>query len=288
MTRPLRIEYPGAVYHITSRGNAQQDIYDNDDDREKFLSILSFVIERFHWICHSYCLMDNHYHLLLETPIPNLSAGMRQLNGIYTQTFNRHHQRVGHLFQGRFKAIVVEKQAHLLELSRYIVLNPVHARLVQHPEDYPWSSYRAAVGLTKVADFLTVKWLLDNFSTQTAHAQQLYREFVNKEEEQSPWKNLTGQIFLGSDTFIQDVKNQAALPANLKETSPAHRFAGRPTLTELFKNQSSESKDKRNKLITEAHIEHGYKLKQIADVLGIHYSTVSKIIKNTKNCHFKT
>ena len=177
VSRPLRIEYPGAVYHITSRGNARQNIYTDDDDREKFLSIFALVVERFHWICHSYCLMDNHYHLLLETPVPNLSAGMRQLNGIYTQAFNRHHRRGGHLFQGRFKAIVVEKQAHLLELSRYIVLNPVHAGMVQSPEGYLWSSYCATIGQTKLADFLTVKWLLENFAPETTRAQQLYRDF---------------------------------------------------------------------------------------------------------------
>lgn len=288
MTRPLRIEYPGAVYHITSRGNARQDIYNDDEDREKFLSILSLVTERFHWICHSYCLMDNHYHLLMETPLPNLSAGMRQLNGIYTQAFNRHHQRVGHLFQGRFKAIVVEKQAHLLELSRYIILNPVKAGMVQHPEDYPWSSYRAAIGKTKVPDFLTVTWLLDNFSPQTARAQQLYREFVNKEEEQYPWKNLTGQIFLGSDTFIQEIKNQAAAPISPNETALADRYAGRPVLTDLFEPHPGWTKDQRNNVITQAHIEYGYRLKQIAGVLGIHYSTVSKVVKTTDNCLFKT
>ena len=125
--------------------------------------------------------MNNHYYLLLETPEPNLSAGMRQLNGIYTQAFNRHHRRVGHLFQERFKAILVEKQAHILELSRYIILNPVHAGMVQYPEDYPWGSYRATLGKIKVSDFLTVQWLLDNFSPQTARAQQVYQEFVNKE-----------------------------------------------------------------------------------------------------------
>jgi len=117
--------------------------------------------------------MDNLYHLLLETPVPNLSAGMRQLNGIYTQASNRRHNRVDHLFQGRFKAILVEKQAHLLELSRYIILNPVHAGMVQHPENYPWSSYRATLGQIKVSDFLTVQWLLDNFSPLTARAHQL-------------------------------------------------------------------------------------------------------------------
>ncbi len=288
MTRPLRIEYPGAVYHITSRGNARQDIYNEDEDREKFLSILSLVTERFHWICHSYCLMDNHYHFLVETPIPNLSAGMRQLNGIYTQAFNRHHQRVGHLFQGRFKAIVVEKQAHLLELSRYIILNPVKAGMVRHPEDYPWSSYCAVIGQTKVPEFLTVTWLLDNFSPQTARAQQLYREFVNKEEKHSPWNNLTGQIFLGSDTFIQEIKNQTAAPISPSETPLIDRYAERPILTDLFAPHPEWTKDERNTVIRQAHIKYGYKLKQIAEVLGIHYSTVSKVIKSTNNYLFKT
>jgi len=277
MTRPLRIEYSGAVYHVTSRGNARQNIFNDDIDREKFLSILALVVERFHWICHSYCLMDNHYHLLLETPAPNLSQGMRQLNGIYTQAFNRHHCRVGHLFQGRFKAIIVEKQAHLLELSRYIVLNPVHAHMVQHPADYLWSSYRATTGQTKVSDFLTVNWLLENFSTQTSRAQQLYREFVDKKEQQSPWKRLTGQIYLGSDDFIQQVKNQTTAKTDSEETPLEHRQAGRPELVELLMQKTMQTKAQRNKLIYKAHVIHGYKLKQIADILGIHYTTVSKI-----------
>lgn len=280
MTRPLRIEYPGAVYHVTSRGNAKQNIYNNDEDREKFLLILTLVVERFHWICHSYCLMDNHYHLLIETPHSNLSAGMRQLNGIYTQTFNHRHRRVGHLFQGRFKAIIVEKQTHLLELCRYIVLNPVHAGMVQHPEDHPWSSYRATIGQTKVSDFLTVEWLLENFSPQTSRAQRLYREFVNKKETPSPWDKLTGQIYLGSDTFIQQVKNQTTTNISSKETPLAHRQAGRPELADLLRQSTVQTKEQRNKLIHKAHVEYGYKLNEIAEALGIHYTTVSKIIKN--------
>ena len=282
MARSLRIEFSGAVYHVTSRGNTKQNIYINDEDRQKFLLILTLVVERFHWICHSYCLMDNHYHLLLETPAPNLSAGMRQLNGIYTQAFNRNHHRVGHLLQGRFKAIVIEKQAHLLELSRYIVLNPVHAGMVQHPEDYPWSSYCATLGQTKVSDFFTVQWLLDNFSPQTTRAQQLYREFVDKNEQPSPWSKLTGQIYLGSDTFIQQVKNQTSTNIDCKEIPLLHRHAGRPKLADLLTCNTEQSKEQRNKLIYSAHVDYGYKLKQIAEILGIHYTTVSKAVKNTK------
>ena len=142
MARPLRIEFPGALYHVTSRGNARQRVFRDDEDRETFLATLAWVVARFRWRCHAYCLMDNHIHLLIDTPQPNLSRGMRQLNGVYTQRFNRRHRRVGHLFQGRFQAILVEKEGYLLELARYIVLNPVRAKMVKTPERYPWSSYR--------------------------------------------------------------------------------------------------------------------------------------------------
>jgi len=133
MARPLRIEFPGTVYHVTSRGNARQNVVADDRDRNRFLSVLAQVVDRYGWLCHAYCLMDNHYHLLIETPQPNLSLGMRQLNGRYTQMYNRRHERVGHLFQGRFTAILVEKEAHLMELCRYVVLNPVRAKAVAHP-----------------------------------------------------------------------------------------------------------------------------------------------------------
>ncbi len=154
MARPLRIEYPGALYHITSRGNARADIFDDNPDREKFLSILGVVVRKYRWICHGYCLMDNHYHLLVETPESNLCRGMRQINGLYTQGFNRRHGRVGHLFQGRYKSILVEKDSYLLQLSRYIVLNPVKAGMVKAPEDWEWSSYQSTAGLSTAPDFL--------------------------------------------------------------------------------------------------------------------------------------
>ena len=142
MARPLRLEFSGAVYHITSRGNARQNIVDDDRDRSQWLTLLAHVVDRYRWLCHGYCLMDNHYHLLVETPQPNLSLGMRQLNGRYTQAYNLRHRRVGHLFQGRFTAILIEKDARLLELSRYVVLNPVRAKLVSYPRH--WSEFPAS------------------------------------------------------------------------------------------------------------------------------------------------
>ncbi len=146
MARPLRIEYPGAVYHITNRGNDKKAVFKDDQDRETFLKILAFVNKRYHWLCHAYCLMDNHYHLMIETPDGNLSLGMRQLNGVYTQARNKRYNKTGHLFQGRYKAILIQKDTHLLEVCRYVVLNPVRARMVEKPEDWRWSSYRATGG----------------------------------------------------------------------------------------------------------------------------------------------
>ena len=146
MARSLRLEHPGATFHIHNRGVNYGEIFRCDEDRFTFLALLEECTRRFHWVIHQYTLMTNHYHLLVETPAPNLAIGMRQLNGVFTQRFNHRHSRVGHLFQGRYHAVLVEKEAHLLELSRYIVLNPVRARLVDHPDHWPWSSYRAMAG----------------------------------------------------------------------------------------------------------------------------------------------
>ena len=146
---PPSVEFPGALYHVTSRGNERRPIFlgNADTDRGTFLDTLAQTLERFNWICHAYCLMTNHHHTVAEIPDGNLSKGMRQLNGVYTQRVNRTHGRVGHLFQGRFKGILVEKESHLLELARYVVMNPVRAGMVATPEDWRWGSYRATAGL---------------------------------------------------------------------------------------------------------------------------------------------
>lgn len=145
MARPLRPEYPGGVYHITSRGNARENIFVDNADRERCLSVLGDAVAKYNRLCHAYCLMDNHYHALIETPDPTLCMGMRQLNGVYTQAFNRRHRRVGHVFQERYKSILVEKEAHLLELCRYVALNPVRAGLVNDPGKWQWSSAKTSL-----------------------------------------------------------------------------------------------------------------------------------------------
>lgn len=203
MARPLRIEFAGALYHVTARGNAREDIYDDDTDRQHFLTLLHNTVTRHDWHCHAYCLMDNHYHLLIETCSPTLSKGMKYLNGTYTQYFNRRHQRVGHVFQGRFKAILVQKDAYLLELARYIVLNPVRAQLVRSAKAWHWSSYRATAGHEESPAFLTTEWILAGFGDIKRIAQQSYRDFVKAGKGQpSPWQQLKNQIYLGSDDFV--------------------------------------------------------------------------------------
>ena len=160
MARPLRIEFPGALYHLTARGNARQAIFLDDGDRRGFLDLLGRTCKRLEWRCWAWCLMTNHYHLVVETPQANLGRGMRQLNGVYSQAFNRIHGRVGHLFQGRYKAILVEREAHLLEVCRYVVRNPVRAGLVAEPGAWPWSSYRATAGGAAAPDWLEIAPLL--------------------------------------------------------------------------------------------------------------------------------
>ncbi|MGH8403336.1 MAG: REP-associated tyrosine transposase, partial [Gammaproteobacteria bacterium] len=273
MARPLRIEYPGAVYHVTARGNARQRIYADDTDFRAFLALLGKLAERYHWLCHAYCLMSNHYHLLLETPEGNLAAGMRQLNGIYTQAFNRRHCKVGHVFQGRYHAILVDKDRYVLELARYIVLNPVRARMVKAVNAYPWSSYRVTAGTGSGPDWLDSEWLLSQFHRQRSRAQDRYREFVRAGQERpGPWEQVTGQIFLGDDEFVRDARRQAR-GRNLKEIPRRQRFAGRPALKTLFAAGTKRTKTQRNALIQCAHREHGYTLVAIANTLGLHYTT---------------
>ena len=280
MARPLRIEFPGAVYHVTSRGNARADIFEADGDRETFLKILGLVVKRFNWLCHAYCLMNNHYHLLLETLEGNLSAGMRQLNGVYTQAFNRAHRRDGHVFKGRFAAILVEKETHLLELCRYVVLNPVRAAMVERPEQYRWSSYLPTLGKTAKPELLTTEWLLGNFSSTLVESRRRYRQFVKARTDniESPWQKLSGQILLGTDAFVQRAREFLGGKVDIPEIPRKQRHLGRPALTEIFPPGTIMQKQVRNRLARLAHETYGYTLKELSRALGVHYTTISKVI----------
>ena len=277
MARPLRIEFAGAVYHITSRGNARQPIFLDRPDWYGFLDILSSIIGRYEWLCHAYCLMENHYHLIMETPRGNLSRGMRQLNGVYTQFFNRRHKSVGHLFQGRYKAVLVEKESHLLSLCRYVVLNPVRAGLVRLPGQWRWSSYRATVGEMKRPSYLAVDWVLGQFGRKRAEAVRKYRRYVwEGVGEKSPWESLRGQILLGKEDLARRLREFLHGKEKTLEVPRVQRLLARPSLEELFQGERSPAAEKRDEAIYRAYGDYGYYLREIADYLRVHYATVSR------------
>jgi len=280
MTRPLRIEYPGAVYHITSRGIEKKPVFKDNQDRGNFLRTLQQVNKRYNWLCHAYCLMGNHYHLLIETPDGNLSIGMRQLNGVYTQLFNNRHKRSGHLFQGRFKSILIQKDSHLLEVCRYVVLNPIRAKKVENPKQWKWSSYRATGGQEKPHPCLTTDWVLGQFSRKRGKAEKEYRQFVkwgigNK----SIWKDVKGQVLLGEDEFVDNLTDHLRKHKPVSEIPKSRRYANRPLLEKIFPESVLRDRRKRDRKMAEAVEKYGYQQSEIARHLSLHVSTVSNILR---------
>ncbi|KKW30721.1 MAG: hypothetical protein UY72_C0004G0010 [Candidatus Uhrbacteria bacterium GW2011_GWD2_52_7] len=275
MARPLRVEFPGAIYHITSRGNKRQDIFDSDDDRLRFLLILESVIETYHWVCHAYCLMGNHYHLLIETPDGNLSAGMRDLNGRFTQISNRIHASTGHIFQGRFKAFLIEEGSYFSEVARYTVLNPVRAGMVKHPREWRWSSYRATAGEGKVPGFLSVRFLLDMLGKNAPRRR--YIEYIEEGIHQtSPFDEAEHGYILGSPQFIYEVWAKDPAVEVLEEVNKSERLIGRPTLKEIF--QTMQTRNERDDAVVFARMRCGYSVTDIARHLKVHRTTISKIL----------
>lgn len=275
MSRPIRIEFPDALYHVTARGDRREDIFEDDQDRLTFLMTLKQVVSQFNWICYAWCLMDNHYHLLIQTPDGNLSKGMRQLNGVYTQSTNLRHRRVGHLFQGRFKAILVDSDAYLLELARYIVLNPVRAGMVEKPDDWAWSSYRASMGLEPAPSWLAGDGLLAMFAKRRSLAQQRYEQFVSEGiKMDSPWANLKGQVFLGDEQFV--TRMQAHIQTGKDDVQiPLAQRRPKPLPLAEIANRAPD----RNAAIVAAHATGGYSYQQIADYFGVHFTTVGRIVR---------
>jgi len=268
------VEFDGAIYHVTSRGNAREDIFDDDGDRKAFLECLGKVVNRFNWECHAYCLMDNHYHLVIETPEANLSQGMRQLNGVYTQDYNRRHRTIGHLFQGRYKAILIQKQSHLLEVCRYVVLNPVRAKAVQRVEQWKWSSYGGTAGLGKSPSWLAVDWVLSQFGKRRYPAARHYRRFVREGiDGPSIWEGVQAQVLFGEENFVGKLKGYVKGYEEMAEIPRSQRYLSRPKLKILFEGKLT--KTKRDALIVRAVHRYGYSQREVADVLDLHYATVS-------------
>ena len=265
-----------------NRGARRLPIFGDDHDRRFFLRCVDEALRRADARVHAYVLMGNHYHFLFETPEANLSRGMRQLNGVYSQSFNRRHRRVGHLFQGRYKAQLVEHGSYLLEVARYIVLNPVRAKMVRSPADYQWSSYRSTVDLRQAESFLSTAWILDQFASNNHTARRRYQVFVRQGMNEN---TLTGKInnsvIFGSEAFVQTHGLDNEKTRLLGEVPRVQRFAGRPDRSALFTEPGLSLKTERNRMIRIACEEYGYTMTEVARHLGLHYSTVSKLLKPT-------
>jgi len=220
MVRPLRIEFPGAVYHITSRGDRREPIAKDDVDRSLFLEVVGQAAHRFDARVWAYCFTGHHYHLVLHTREANLSRLMRQINGVYTQSFNRRHRLSGHLFQGRFKAVLVDRDSYLLEVCRYVDLNPVRARMVKRPDAYAWSSYRALAGLASRPDWLDAQPVYEQIAPgkSAERAAAKYAQFVAQGKGVQLWdEHLRQQIYLGDDAFIVRMQKLAGIATAANE-----------------------------------------------------------------------
>jgi putative transposase len=271
MARPLRIQAPGLTYHVTSRGNARMPIYLDDEDRHGFLALLADRARHFRLTCHSYCLMTNHYHAVITTAEANLSDAMRDINGDYAQWWNRRHRRVGHAFQGRFDGQIVQDAVYFLTVCRYVVLNPVRARLVATPEAWPWSSYRATCGMCPKPACLATDFLLAQFADDPRGPIEAYRQFIGAARV---GEKLPRSPVIGDKAFSARFK--AAADAASPEVPRRGRDVEQLSLPQLL--LGALTREERDARIVSAY-EHGFHLAEIGRTLGIHYTTVSKIVK---------
>jgi putative transposase len=282
VARSIRFQFPGAIYHIFSRGNRKEHIFLDEEDRAHFLKLLTLATTRMNWICHAYCLMGNHYHLLIETPDGILDRGMQHMNSVYAQRFNRKHGQVGHLFQGRYTAKLVDGNQQFLLAARYISRNPLEAHLVEDAEHWKWCSYKATIGNTETPDFLIVDQVLSCLSQDKNSAQRFFKFLVHtdigkdgekiveliKAENNGPRLEALLRTILDAKQSVAPVQRQ-------------QRILSRPTLGELFSGVNVFKLNERNRMIVEAFRFYGYTQLEIGSFLGLNRSTISKIICKT-------
>lgn len=297
MARPLRIEYPGAYYQVSSRGNEKKAIFRDRRDRKKFLEVLGRVAEDFRLRVHAYVLMDNHYHLLAETVDGRLSQAVQYLNSVYTQHFNRRHKRIGHLFRGRYKAILIEKSPYLLELSRFIHLTPWRKKKSQNPFSYPWSSLRVFAGTARPPRWLTTKEVLAGLGNRGRRG---YREFIRegmRGKTKEPWDQVTSQALIGSEKFVRGIvrrylRAQTGKGSRTNGRSDLPRIESEKLLKELGRYYGVKGAEisLRSHRYTAARYVGSYllkkhcalKLREIGERLGLHYSSVSNAIRQVR------
>ena len=235
MARPLRIEFSDALYHVTSRGNERRPLFRSDRDRRAFLDFLGRAARRFGWSITAWVLMTNHFHLVIQTPEPNLSRGMHWLNSMYAGWFNAAHHRSGHLFQGRFKSILVEGETYFRNVLRYVVLNPVRARMVERPEDYRWSSYGITAG-GPAPEWFDLRAALLPFGDDPAEAQANYRAFVGVRigSDERLWENLVAGMYLGSTAWLKRMRKMVESRPRSTDHPRAQRAVGRPRMHQIL------------------------------------------------------
>lgn len=279
MSRPVRIEFPGANHYVSCHAFQDLVLFHDDEDRAVFLSLLESVVNQFHWTLHGYVLLQDHFHLLVEVPQANLSRGMRQLNGVYTQHYNRLHKRTGVLFRGRFSSILFEKETYLSRLYRHMVLNPLRQKECTSLDRFKWSSHRQITGAARVHAFVSIEDILSDFGKRLDSCQKKYKAFVRAGvNESSPIEEKRHQILLGSDKFICQVQPLLNKVKNTKRKAKA--VVRKKSLSSLFSEVEILTRLERNMVIVKAHLEHQYTLAEIGDHLGLHYTTVSKVISS--------
>jgi putative transposase len=286
MSRPLRIEFPGAVYHLTSRGDRREPIFVDDEDRETLLAIVAHALDRFDAVALAYCLMGNHYHFALHTRAANLSRLMRHINGVYTQAYNRRHGLVGHLFQGRFKAVLVDTESYLLEVCRYVDLNPVRAQMVRAPDRWPWSSYAAHAGLRAPEPWLDTLGVWQQLTgrdvTTTAQAQRAaarYRQLVADGIGVPLWETaLRQQIFLGDEAFVARMQEMAEPQRKASKAVPKAQRSAPPSARPRTWAQWLKACGSRDQALASAYREGGWTMARLAEQSGLSLSHVSRLI----------
>lgn len=286
MARPLRIEFPGAVYHVTSRGDRREHIFEDDQDRRSLLSVVAQASERFNARMLAYCLMGNHYHFVLHTHCANLSRVMRHINGVYSQRFNRRHGLVGHLLQGRFHAILVDQDAYLLQVCRYVDLNPVRAKLVDDPADWPWSSYRSHVGMDRGVGWLDTATLHGHLlqhdvrsPADRRRAQRMYADWVATGHQSTLWDTaLKRQVYLGDDAFVERMQARVSPAHQTDAAIPLRQRAIHKSLSDWMRECSS-----REEALRMAHTLSGMTMTALATELGLSVARVSQLIARAED-----
>ena len=275
MARPLRIEFPGAIYHVIARGNARAPIFVDDHDRRLFLAELAKTAERLDWWLWAYCLMGNHYHLVLETAQSTLARGMRDVNGNYSQAFNRRHNRVGHLFQGRYRSILLDKAGYLPQVIRYVLMNPVRAGLVDRPADWYWSSFLATTGIADAPPRLVVQRVLALFDPDPDRAPRTFVGAFSPDLPAIEWPTpVENRTAIGDAEFVEDLGTRAPSPS---------REVARVDRTWKSLGAFQVEARTRDDAIRAAYDSGTYTLRAIADHFGLHYTTVSQIVHRRPN-----